>query len=61
MSFFFFFEKEVLATYYSFKRKSNKTKEVMFKGTDSIQTCKGKYNLTLWAKECATALACRQT
>ena len=35
--FFFFFKKEVLAAFYSFKGKSNKTIEVIFRGTDFIQ------------------------
>ena len=59
--FFFFFEKEVLVAYYLFKGKSNKTKEVISGGTNSIQICKGKDNPALWAKECTTALPCRQT
>ena len=35
---------------------SDSTKEEMAGGTDSIQIFKGKDNLALWAKACATAL-----
>ena len=41
--------------------KSNKTKDKMSGGTDTIQTTKGKECLTLWAKACATVLPCQTT
>ena len=59
--FFFFLRKKNILHYYSWTGKLVKTEEFKFGGTNSIQTCKGKESLALWAKTCVTTLPCLTT